>query len=487
MLNRRAVLRSMLSAPFIMRVQKAWASDSALPALPFESGAKVMGVGHSFVARSGYTAVTAGTQGITRLDQHTGQWGGDLGPLKFVDNRFNVDSWYDPTTPGMTDKTAKWAGANMGVGGERLPRTLSRLNWCIARRPQIIILDIGGNDINGTSVPLSALTGWLDEMLGLIRAAGIWCVVVTQAARTDWPQGDPRHALQARFNDYIATLSSRDGVRVCDDRAVLAAATDALGADKVMEDGVHLSTIGMWERYKVLLPILRAMVSNGDFYSKDFARDNLSPLGGFLGEAGRTVGVSGTVASGLTATRGKKQNDVILASKSVVMSGVAEKQSFAITPAPSADNANRISTLSLTWDDMPFKDMGLSAGDWVEALVDVELSASDRWLGCVMQLEAARGTAALRQSNIGGMSIRHSATQGGPRLDASLAGQIVVSRFQILSTADGLVETPDRFRTSGRAIVLSWDNQSSKPLTATFSPLIIRKSVDPRPVWHQTI
>ncbi len=64
----------------------------ALPALPMAAGAKVMGFGHSYVGRSGY-AIATGAVPYTRVDTSTGGWVGDLGSLRALDRRFNVDTW----------------------------------------------------------------------------------------------------------------------------------------------------------------------------------------------------------------------------------------------------------------------------------------------------------------------------------------------------------------------------------------------------------
>ncbi len=489
-LYRRTFLAGLLSQFGSYFVQSSQAVSAAmpsirrdLPSLPLKVGAKVMGLGHSFVANSGYTVIYPGNP-TPRIDIVTANWLGTIGPLRNVDNRFNLDCWYDPTVPTKAAVTGRMAGAIAGRGGEHIPQTLARLPWYIERAPDIVVLDIGTNDVASDKITLEDAIARYEALLKPLRDAGIWVVCMLPVDRIGhsvgaWPASDPRHVLSNGLADYIVSVDGRDGVKVVDDREVLSKAI-AEGI-AITEDDVHLNTVGQWLRYSVLLPILRKMVTEGDFYSRDVTLANLSPLGGFLGEKGKRFGVEGVVADSLVATRGGGQTDKITGSKEIVSDGL-ERQIFTIDPTDNA-NDSRVCTLTLSWPDMDLEKLGLSVGDWVEAGFDYELSESNDWLGLEFSLEANSRPAICRYAAVGGMVVRLNATQNGPRLTAPLSGRATIPRFRLLGSDDVAVPA-DYFRSSLRPIRLHWNKDSSDTLVAKFSPIIIRKSTDPRPAWN---
>ena len=464
---------------------KVMATPLDLPALPFATGAKVMGLGHSFVANSGFTTIYPGNP-VPRIDTLTAGWSGTIGPLRNIDNRFNLDAWYDPGTPTSRSPTARFAGAIAGIGGEHMPQTLNRLSWCLERRPDIIILDIGTNDINSDRLTDIQAIARYEAILGPIRIAGVYVICLLPIDRPGtkpglWGPGDPRHAVSIALADYIASLGGRAGVKVVDDRAALAKA--AASGLQVLEDGVHLSPAGQWVRYSILLPILRSMVTPGDFYQRDDqAPDNLSPLGGLRGSSGLKSGLTGSVADGLSAVKNVGQRDKIVATKEMLASDLSERQVFTIIPDDNT-NKSRVSSLTLSWPDMNFEALGLKVGDWIEAGLDYELSASNDWLGLEFALEGYSDDNVARQTATGGMWVRLNTLQDGPHLTEPLAGRAIIPSFQLLET-DSVAVPATHFRTSLRPIRLHWKKQSTDRLVAKFSLLLIRKSKDPRPAWN---
>ncbi len=139
-------------------------------------------------------------------------------------------------------------------------------------------------------------------MLSKLRAARIYVVALMPVVRTDWSVGDDRHATQAAFGDWLATLGG-DGLYVVDDRADLANAITA--GKKVSEDGVHMTAVGHLIRTNKMLPVLRSLVSAGDWRPADHTVNNLAPFAsGFTTTTpGNKSGVTGTMATGLNATR----------------------------------------------------------------------------------------------------------------------------------------------------------------------------------------
>lgn len=448
----------------------------ALPALPLAAGAKVMGFGHSFIGRSGYgIASGAPTTPYTRVDVSTAGWVGDLGSLRAFDRRFNLDTWFDVTSPfGVASPSqGALAGSIAGVGGWKLADLLGCIDYVIARRPQIIILDIITNDINSRVGDLAYLKAQYQVVLDKLRGAGILVLALMPVVRTDWPVGDDRHATQAAFGDWLATLGG-DGLYVIDDRADLAAAITA--GKKVSEDGVHMTAAGHLIRTGKMLPVLRSLVSPGDWRPADYATGNLAPFsGGFTTTTpGNKSGVTGTMATGLNATRLANAQDAIVAS---VVDG---KQVLEITPATNA-NTSRVSSVTLTFADINFAAKGISVGDWIEAGFDLELSASDAWISAAMQLEANGGTYYVALGGIGG---RLNELNPGPDFSAAgFSGRVTIAPFQVLGA--GVIANPaSYFRTSLRPITLSWLKTAPSPLTAKISPIWVRKVTDPRPAWN---
>ncbi len=486
-ITRRRFLTGTLAATGAGLVGNSYAlassSSRVLPSLPLKTGAKVMAIGHSFVANSGYTVIYPGSP-TPRIDTVTANWLGTIGPLRNIDNRFNLDCWYDPKVPTAASPTARLAGAISGRGGEHMPQTLARLPWCLERKPDIVLLDIATNDIASDNLTLEKAIERYEALLKPLRDAGVWVICLLPVDRIGktkgtWTADDARHVLNKGLTEYLASIGSREGIRIVDDRDVLAKAIQQGIA--ITEDGVHLNTDGQWLRYSVLLPILRDMVTEGDFYSRDVKLANLSPLGGFSGGAGKRSGVTGVVADGLVARRGSGQNDTIMGSKEPLADGI-ERQIFTINPAANA-NDSRVCTLTLSWADMDLEKLGLQEGDWVEAGFDYELSSSNSWLGLEFSLEANSRPAICRYSAVGGMVVRLNTTQDGPQLTAPLSGRATIPRFKLLGT-DDVAAPADYFRSSLRPIRLHWNKNATETLVAKFSPIIIRKSTDPRPAWN---
>ncbi len=249
----------------------------ALPALPMATGAKVMGYGHSFIARSGYAIATGTAAPYTRVDTATNGWVGDIGSLRAFERRFNLDTWFDVTSPfGVAaPNQSAFAGAMAGVGGWKMANLIDCIDYVIARQPAIIILDIITNDINSRVAELPELQARYRDILRRLRNEGIYVLALMPVPRTDWHETDERHAIQADFAEWMTTLDG-DGVHVIDDRADLAQA--AASGKKVSEDGVHMTSIGHLIRTRKMLPVLNSLVAEGDFRPADHTVGNLAPF-----------------------------------------------------------------------------------------------------------------------------------------------------------------------------------------------------------------
>ncbi len=81
-----------------------------------------------------------------------------------------------PTVPTKAAVTGRMAGAIAGRGGEHIPQTLARLPWYLERAPDIVILDIGTNDVASDKITLKDAIARYEALLKPLRDAGIWVV-----------------------------------------------------------------------------------------------------------------------------------------------------------------------------------------------------------------------------------------------------------------------------------------------------------------------
>ncbi|WP_062120440.1 SGNH/GDSL hydrolase family protein [Aureimonas sp. AU40] len=467
------------SAPF--------ATPRTLPALPLKTGAKVMGLGHSFIARSGYAFGNAVPPALhNRIDINTGAAFGDMGLLQSMDGRFNVNSWFDKDYAQNRAGDAKgFAGSQAGLGGDDLNGGYERLKRTIDMRPDIVVVDIGTNDVNSrrqadgkTPITLETLKLRLDRILTMLRYAGIWAVVLMPTPRTDWKVGDPRHVTLENFGAWCATLGSREGVKVVDDRKLI---RDAIASGQpILEDGIHMTSVGHWIRNSepgMLLDVLRSMVTAGDFVDRSRA-GNLLATGGFLGTNGtKNGGITGSVATSVTVNRGAGQTEAIVASKEVIEAGVAEKQVFTITPAAPAAGVN---SLSLTPVMPSYSALGIVAGDWMEALCEVELLSEETiFVGASLQLRYRGG---LTMPVTGGVN-RRGAENSVPipfRNGEKLLLRTLPHKMEGLDAATGVSSYMDLFN-----LAMSWRREASKAFQIKVSPLVFRKVASPRPAWNR--
>ncbi len=457
-----------------------------LAALPLPTGAKVMGFGHSFMARSGFIYGTGSAPGpFSRIDFSIAGCHGDMGFARMLDPRWNMDVFFDRAySQNLSGDVRGAAGAYAGVGGERMTGGLARLPHLIARAPDIMVIDYGGNDIHsdlepdGSLLKLETLVSRLEALLKPIRDAGIWAVLLMPADRTDWPEGDPKHALQTAFGDYIASLATREGIKVCDDRGLISA-KQAEGYT-VIEDGIHLNAVGHWFRNTLMMPILQDMVATGEVHDFSLA-GNLNTTGGFLGTTGAKTGMTGDVATGLTAS--KAGLSTIVAAKEVIEAGVAEKQVFTVTPVSGGAATDR-SSVTILLPNITYATSGIAVGDWVEMVTKVELSASAHWHAATLFFAHRSGANYIYTT---GMSRRNVATDinypipfDGPQVLYLTAPPHRIEGLDTLTALNtGIFGNPQ-----GVSVAWMTNAPPEVPLVIKIHPVVLRKVVDPRPIWQ---
>lgn len=360
-----------------------------LPALPLAAGAKVMGLGHSFI---GLGAAQTYTAGQTATNGHTGFYENGrtvLSWIKAADGRFNLDMFAELAHPFFAPSSfAAFSGAMGGKSGDCLfpvpgleaqfPGTLARTAYALGQKPDIVYIDIGYNDIVRNRT-LAQIVADLDTQVQRIVDAGIYVILQTlswTSTLDDQPgTDDPAWpGILDGVNAWIVAQSGREGVVLCN---TLALDGPASGISPAMfVDGLHPKPDLMAKRSDTLLPILQGMVSAGETRSLDpLAAYNIFPPKGTPGTTGTKTNVTGDVATGMRLVRGTGTSTYV-GSKEVVASG-NEKQVITITPVNDALAVHTVtyglpSALSLT-------SLGLAAGDWLEIQIPVELNDWAGW------------------------------------------------------------------------------------------------------------
>ena len=119
-----------------------------------------------------------------------------------------------PPKAGFTDRLeAKLRGEgldvdviNAGVSGDTTTDGLARLDWTLADKPDLVILELGANDmLRGIDPKLVRAN--LDAMLGKIRASGAKVLLAGMQAEANWGAD-----YQRRFDRIYPELARERGV-----------------------------------------------------------------------------------------------------------------------------------------------------------------------------------------------------------------------------------------------------------------------------------
>lgn len=451
------------------------AAPIAPPALPLATGAKVLGFGHSMISRA-HSTQGGGANPIT-LIRATKR--GVLNWCKWLDQRFNIDVWGDQNAPSWATpvNVNMYNGANQGFNGDALqyqssttPGTLARTPYSLARKPDIIYLDIGQNDIFYLNLDASTLQGLYDLQLRQLNRAGVWVLASTVYPSLTYGPGTAQDNVRLAFNSWLkAQPALRTGLHVVDADTVLGTSVNLSYQDTA--SGGHLTDLGGYTvAANLVLPALQAMVTSGNHYDTNPADNNIFPsaTAGMLGTSGsKGSGVTGNVATGWSAFR-NAGTSTIVASKEVI-SGALEKQVFTITPVSDA-TPTHIGTLRLTTSPT-MTSLGLNVGDWIQFLWFIELSAWNYWLGHDVFLGAdASGTAKMQSwANAVGTL---------PEPANALSFWSVGEPMQIPSGANNV-----SFGTQSM-LNYQWSSAGTGTGIIKVSQPILRKITDPRTAWH---
>jgi lysophospholipase L1-like esterase len=125
---------------------------------------------------------------------------------------------------------------NRGVAGDTSAGVLARLDEVIQRRPKVVFLLVGTNDV-GLQVPPEVLLGNLQAIVTRLREAAIIPIAQSILFRGGWLQAD--NATIAGVNAAWAAFCSAQGVRYLDLNARMA--VDGRLPAAMTDDGVHLT------------------------------------------------------------------------------------------------------------------------------------------------------------------------------------------------------------------------------------------------------
>ncbi len=455
-----------------------------LPALPLAAGAKVVGVGHSFVQRAGWGIVAGGKP----RDLATSNLRAALPWIRLWDNRYNLDMWHDTANALGSDNYV--TGAWQGVGGDHIvaegsaPGVIERLPYIVSLGPDIVYLDIGTNDISsapGASVPL--VTARLDRLLALLRNEGIWAVIQTVTDRGSWAEGSEKATIVAGVNEWIKAQSTRDGVYVCD---LTGAGFNYPGFDTTLFGGdvLHPNPIGGAAIAEVLLPVLQSMVSAGDHMdlspeATHLSASNIWTDATFAASATSTgTGTSGQRVSTMGLAR---QTGDSTAALSIEAADGYNKQVITFTPSGTL-TGNRYEEWRYrkTGSALTLASLGIVAGtDWLEAGIYVELSPWDGWLSVSWQFEFYNSSNSQAYIARGGLLNPDRSTQDLPFATEGFAGWLKVPSFLIPGDVDAI-----NWQVATRPVVIEINRRVSGTGTIKLSRPFLRKRADPRPAWN---
>jgi lysophospholipase L1-like esterase len=139
---------------------------------------------------------------------------------------------------------------NRGIGGETTAGILSRLDEVIERKPKIIVLMAGINDIR-IGVPPPDISLRIIQILQRIKNAGIMAILQSTLPTADEPDSN---AAVIVINDEMKRWCASNDTPFVDLRPVLA--TNGRLDSSISIDGLHINFVGYLKWRDALRPIL---------------------------------------------------------------------------------------------------------------------------------------------------------------------------------------------------------------------------------------
>lgn len=140
---------------------------------------------------------------------------------------------------------------NAGVSGDTTSGGLARLDWSVPEDTQIVILELGANDmLRGITPDVTRKN--LDAMIAKLKQRGITVVLAGMRAA---PNLGPDY--QAAFDTIYPDLAERHGV------ALYPFFLDGVAADRqfLLEDGMHPNAVGIDRMVERFVPTMETVLS----------------------------------------------------------------------------------------------------------------------------------------------------------------------------------------------------------------------------------
>lgn len=141
--------------------------------------------------------------------------------------------------------------ANAGVSGDTSSGGLSRLDWSVPDGTQLVILELGANDmLRGIAPEVTEQN--LDKMLGRLKQRGMAVLLVGMVAA---PNLGPDYA--DAFNGIFPRLAEKHSVQL------YPFFLDGVAADRqfLLEDGMHPNAAGIDRMVERVLPTVEKLIA----------------------------------------------------------------------------------------------------------------------------------------------------------------------------------------------------------------------------------
>lgn len=325
----------------------------------------------------------------------------------FSNGIFDSPNWHDPRvfvgweTSGVLGATRYFRGLNAGVGGQTFAQVLARKEFLAQQLDcDLVVIDCGTNDMNPQSKESiqaareQLCNYYLDNGIAVVllpilaRATNSWAAGSAARKKADWINSKSRQFCRSKkdchffdWNAYWVDSGNLNG--------------EPLSGHS--SDGIHFNIPGAVAVGDALAKFLSSLLppamprvwSQNDIYD---AIDN--PLGNVLtnpyclGTAGTRTGatVTGNVASDMKVELAGG-NSTVVCSKEVRVENRGEFQVMQITTATTGAQDSLVyfrTNLSNTTHTL--------GGKWVQASIEVDVSASAILQGITLYLEDNNGT-----------------------------------------------------------------------------------------------
>lgn len=307
--------------------------------------------------------------------------------------------WWDATVypgwePSGAGTTIYYRGLNAGVGGAELSQIADRAEFLVHNiNCDVVIFEGGTNDIPNYSAEY--IHGLREEICDYLLSKGKTVIMTTILSRgiSSWASGSDRRKKAAYVNrltrDYV---NSRKNCFLWDwnKQWVDFNSTDGVPKAGYSPDDTHLSTVAAFVQAQdlglilnqIFPPVARSVTSPEDLYDATYnPRGNkmLNPV--LTGTSGTTSApVTGSTATSMRTLRSSGAGGCV-ASKEVRADGRGNWQ--VLTLSTTAAAGTNLFYLQTSTTDIAH---GLSAGTWVKASVEVDVSAWAGWKGVTLHL-----------------------------------------------------------------------------------------------------